>query len=110
MKSLEILFEEKLIENSEKMGKFLLKNLEKLKSYDFVKDIRGRGLFCGVEFKEDYPKNASELCEILKKNGLLAKPTQRNIIRFSPPLIIKKKQLKICIEIIKKSFEEYANN
>jgi ornithine--oxo-acid transaminase len=55
---------------------------------DYIQDVRGRGLFIGVEFKPDCIYEAYEYCQILKEFGLLAKPTHHYTIRFSPPLTI----------------------
>jgi ornithine--oxo-acid transaminase len=60
----------------------------------YIKDIRGRGLFIAVEFEAENKKySAYDLCVILKENGLLAKPTHKTTIRFSPPLVITDKQI-----------------
>lgn len=86
------------------MGEILLNNLKQIIVSDKVKEIRGKGLFIGLQFIEsDY---AEKLSKILLKNGLIAKPTQRNIIRFSPPLIITKEQVQESLNIIEKSWAE----
>ena len=69
--------------------------------------VRGKGLFCAMVIKPKNGKNAWDVCIALKENGLLAKPTHNDIIRFSPPLIITESQLKECIEIIGKTLMEY---
>ena len=90
-KSLEVLIEEKMSENSATMGEYLLQNLKQIVGGDLLHEIRGRGLFIGIEFKPgDY---ATEFSKLLLKNGLIAKPTHGNIIRFSPPLVITKSQV-----------------
>jgi ornithine--oxo-acid transaminase len=85
---LKVLLEEKMTENSERLGKVLLEGLKKMKR-SYIKEIRGRGLFVAVEFdSEDSRYSAYDLCVLLKENGLLAKPTHKTTIRFSPPLVI----------------------
>jgi ornithine--oxo-acid transaminase len=105
MTALDVLVEEKMSENSEVMGEYLISNLRSiLKDSKIIKTIRGKGLFIGIEFIEsDY---ADKFSKILLKNGLIAKPTQKNIIRFSPALIITKAQMDESLEIIKTSWKE----
>ena len=81
--------------------------MEKLKSIivsNHLREIRGKGLFIGAEFVES--DIADRFSKALVKNGLIAKPTQRNIIRFSPPLIINKEQIDEAGSIIQKSWNE----
>jgi ornithine--oxo-acid transaminase len=66
--------------------------------------VRGKGLFIGAEFQDS--DIANTFSKHLLKNGLIAKPTQRNIIRFSPPLIINKAQVDTALDIIEKSWKE----
>ncbi len=73
------------------MGAIFQNNLKNILTGPEIKEIRGKGLFVGVEFNND--KRAYEYSNKLLENGLLAKPTHKNIIRFSPPLIIKENQL-----------------
>ena len=84
--SLRVLVEEKMVENSAKMGEYLLEQLEEISS-PHVKEVRGKGLLIGVEL---LPKagGARRFCEALVKVGILAKETHENVIRFAPPLII----------------------
>ena len=77
-----------MVENSAKMGDHLMNHLKKIFVSDHLKELRGKGLFIGAEFLES--DIANQLSLAMLKNGLIAKPTQRNIIRFSPPLIISK--------------------
>lgn len=103
MEALQILKDEKLAENSEVMGQLLRDELTKLKSQcDVITDVRGRGLLNAIVIKEKNGKTAWDVCLQLAENGLLAKPTHGDIIRFAPPLIINKEQLLACVEIIKK--------
>lgn len=102
--ALTVLKDEKLSENSERLGKILLQELELLhKAYpELIKTVRGKGLFCAMVIREREGKTAWEVCIELMNNGLLAKPTHGDTIRFAPPLIINEQQLYECIAIIKK--------
>ncbi|TAH43791.1 MAG: ornithine--oxo-acid transaminase [Bacteroidetes bacterium] len=100
--SLEVLKSEKLAENAEKLGVILLAELKSIK-HEMIELVRGKGLFCAMVIRPYKGKDAWELCLALKENGLLAKPTHGNIIRFAPPLIMTEVQLKECIDIIKKT-------
>ncbi len=103
MEALQILKDEKLAENSEKMGQLLRDELNKIKTQcDVIMDVRGRGLLNAIVIKEKNGKTAWDVCLQLAEHGLLAKPTHGDIIRFAPPLIINKEQLLACVEIIKK--------
>jgi ornithine--oxo-acid transaminase len=86
--SLRVLVEENMVENSAKMGEYLLEQLVEIPS-PHVKEVRGKGLLIGVEL---LPKagGARRFCEALVKEGILAKETHENVIRFAPPLIIDK--------------------
>ena len=96
--ALKVLVEEGMIENSARMGEYFLDNLRSIKS-PAVKDIRGRGLFIGVEL---YPEagGARRYCERLMKEGLLCKETHDNVIRFAPPLIITEQEIDWALEKI----------
>jgi ornithine--oxo-acid transaminase len=86
--SLRVLVEENMVENSANMGEYLLEQLVEIPS-PHVKEVRGKGLLIGVEL---LPKagGARRFCEALVKEGILAKETHENVIRFAPPLIIDK--------------------
>ncbi|KHN12446.1 ornithine aminotransferase, mitochondrial-like [Glycine soja] len=90
--SLEVIKNERLVERSAQMGAELTGQLLKIQQQypDYVKEVRGRGLFIGVEFnsKKLFPVSGYELCKKLKYRGVLAKPTHDAIIRFTPPLCI----------------------
>jgi ornithine--oxo-acid transaminase len=105
-----VLEEENLSENSERLGKILLKELKTIQTQNpqLVKQVRGKGLFCAMIINDSQNKNAWDICVELMKNGLLAKPTHGDIIRFAPPLIITKTQLMECVSIIKKVISESA--
>ncbi len=100
--ALEILKEEKMAENAEKMGELFREELGKINS-PYISDIRGKGLLNAISIKHTDDDAAWKLCIELKENGLLAKPTHGDKIRFSPPLIITKDEVKDCAAIIKKS-------
>jgi ornithine--oxo-acid transaminase len=89
--SLKVLIEEKLVENSFNMGKYFREKLRAINSKN-VKEIRGKGLFIGVELRRE-AKGARRFCEALMARGILCKETHEDVIRFAPPLIITKEQL-----------------
>lgn len=95
--SLEVLEEEKLTERSMELGNYFMKRLKEINN-PIVKDIRGRGLFIGVELHEE----ARPFCEALKETGLLCKETHDTVIRFAPPLIITNEELDWAIERIQR--------
>jgi ornithine--oxo-acid transaminase len=102
MTSLSILKEEKMAENAEAMGELLRAELAKLNS-PFIKVIRGKGLLNAIVIDHTNKEAAWELCVAMKDNGLLAKPTHGDKIRFAPPLIIDTDQVLDCVSIIGKS-------
>jgi ornithine--oxo-acid transaminase len=105
MTALDVLQEEKLAENSEKMGEIFRNEMRTIKS-DMIESVRGKGLLNAVAIKPGAPKSAWQICLQMKENGLIAKPTHEHIIRFTPPLVINEDQLREAIELIKKSFSE----
>ena len=100
--ALQVLKDEQMAENAEAMGELLRSELRKLNS-PFIATVRGKGLLNAIVIKHPSPNAAWELCLALKENGLLAKPTHGDKIRFAPPLIINKEQVLECIAIITKS-------
>ncbi len=100
--ALEVLKDEHLAENAFKMGKILRDGLKEIQS-PFISVVRGKGLLNAIEIVHDDKDSAMTLCLELMKNGLLAKPTHGDKIRFAPPLIIAENQILECVEIIKKS-------
>lgn len=96
--ALKVLREENLIENSEVMGDYFLSQLRGIKS-DHIKDVRGRGLFIGVELVLE-AGGARRFCERLMTKGLLCKETHDNVIRFAPPLTIEKHEIDWALERI----------
>ncbi|OIK08578.1 ornithine--oxo-acid transaminase [Bacillus sp. MUM 13] len=95
--SLQVLEEEKLAERSFELGNYFMDELSQIKNPK-IKDVRGRGLFIGVELSEA----ARPYCELLKNEGLLCKETHDTVIRFAPPLMISKEDLDWAIEKIRK--------
>ncbi|XP_066880506.1 ornithine aminotransferase, mitochondrial isoform X2 [Kogia breviceps] len=97
-----VLEEEKLAENAEKMGIILRNELMKLPS-DIVKAVRGKGLLNAIVIRETKDYDAWKVCLRLRDNGLLAKPTHGDIIRFAPPLVMKEDEILEAVEIINKT-------
>jgi ornithine--oxo-acid transaminase len=106
--ALTVLKEEKMAENAEVMGQLFRDELAKLQS-PFITTIRGKGLLNAIVIKHDHPDAAWDLCLALKENGLLAKPTHGDKIRFAPPLLINKEQVLECVDIIDRSLGNFNN-
>ncbi len=102
--ALEVLRSEKLVENSAHLGEVFRTEFRK-HSYDFVQEIRGKGLMNAVVIDPKGRIKAWDLCLRLKENGLLAKPTHDHIIRLAPPLTITESELIECCQIIYKTFQ-----
>lgn len=100
--SLQVLQDEGMTENAEALGEILRTELKKLNSLH-IADVRGKGLLNAIVIDHQDPDAAWKLCLALKENGLLAKPTHGDKIRFAPPLVINKEQTIECVEIINKS-------
>jgi len=100
--SLQVLKDEQMAENATAMGELLREELIKINSLH-VAMVRGKGLLNAIVIDHRNKEAAWELCLALKENGLLAKPTHGDKIRFAPPLIIDKEQITECVEIIRKS-------
>ena len=109
MAALDVVEEEKLSERAEELGKFFRAEINKIiEKTDLIYQVRGKGLLNAI-LVNDTPESptAWNICMQLAENGLLAKPTHGNIIRFAPPLIITKEQLQDCISIIEKVILNY---
>lgn len=107
--ALNVIKDEALADNAEKLGSLFRSELQKFaETNDFVKLVRGKGLLNAIVIndKED-SSTAWDLCLKLRDNGLLAKPTHGNIIRFAPPLVMNEEQILDCISIIKKTITEF---
>ncbi|MBK8362638.1 MAG: ornithine--oxo-acid transaminase [Bacteroidetes bacterium] len=104
--ALRVLKDENLAEKAERLGNILLSELKSIK-HDHITLVRDKGLFCAMVIKPKDGKDAWDVCLALKENGLLAKPTHGDIIRFAPPLIITDQQLSECVEIIRATLASY---
>ncbi len=109
MAALEVVREEGLAENANQLGVIFRKEMEKLiEESDLVRLIRGKGLLNAIVINDtEDSSTAWNICMALKANGLLAKPTHGNIIRFAPPLVMTEEQLYECIAIIRKTILEF---
>ena len=110
--ALKVILDEGLIENAYNLGKIFRDELQKFtKNSDLVKLVRGKGLLNAIVIN-DTPKSdtAWNICIKLRDNGLLAKPTHGNIIRFAPPLVITEEQLNECILIITDTLRSFEIN
>lgn len=105
MTALQVLKDENMAANAEAMGNLLREELKKLNS-PYISIVRGMGLLNAIVIKHTNRDAAWELCLLLKENGLLAKPTHGDKIRFAPPLVITKDQIMECVRIIEKSLSE----
>ena len=102
MEALKVLKDEKLSENSEALGIIFRDEMNRLKNEsDLITEVRGKGLFNAIVIKERNGKTALDICLKFADNGLLAKPTHGDIIRFAPPLVINREQLMECVNIIR---------
>ncbi|SHL49422.1 ornithine--oxo-acid transaminase [Chitinophaga jiangningensis] len=102
--ALEVLKSEHMAENAAAMGQLLRQGLLDLQS-PYITTVRGKGLLNAIVVQHDDPEAAWDLCLSLKENGLLAKPTHGDKIRFAPPLLITAEQVKDCVAIIQRSLE-----
>ncbi len=107
MKSLAVLKEEGMAGNAEAMGQILRSELQKLQS-PYITTIRGRGLLNAIVIQHPNPDASWDFCLALMENGLLAKPTHGDKIRFAPPLIINKDQILEAVDIIDRSLQVLA--
>lgn len=106
MAALQVIKDEKLEENAERLGKIFRERVKAIKS-DRVELVRGKGLLNAVVITPKNGKTAWDVCLKLRDNGLLAKPTHEHIIRFAPPLVINEEQLMEAIGIIEKTLKEF---
>ncbi|NGF55321.1 ornithine--oxo-acid transaminase [Parapedobacter sp. SGR-10] len=107
--ALQVLKDENLAENAEKTGNLLRQELKKL-NYGFIIDIRGKGLLNAIEIEHSDPEAAWNICLKMRDNGLLAKPTHGNIIRFAPPLLMTEPQILDSVAIIDRSLTEFMKS
>jgi ornithine--oxo-acid transaminase len=101
--ALQVLKEEKLAENAERLGNYFRQEVQKIvEELDIVKLVRGKGLLNAIVIKPTKSgKTAWDVCVEFKQNGLLAKPTHGDIIRFAPPLVISKEEIDFAIDTIR---------
>jgi ornithine--oxo-acid transaminase len=107
--ALEVVKEEKLAENAEKLGQIFRAEINKLiEETDLITSVRGKGLLNAILINDtEDSTTAWDICMKLRDNGLLAKPTHGNIVRFAPPLVMTEDQLIECISIIRKTILEF---
>ncbi len=108
--ALEVVRDEKLQENAEKLGKRFRERMSQLvDKSDLVSLVRGKGLLNAIVINDtEDSSTAWDICMALSRNGLLAKPTHGNIIRFAPPLVMNEEQLEECCDIIEKTIMEFG--
>ncbi len=109
MAALEVVSNEKLAQNARKLGNMFREEMQRIvDSSNIVTKVRGKGLLNAIVIN-DTPdsKTAWNICVKLAENGLLAKPTHGNIIRFAPPLVMTEDQMKDCVSIIEKTVREF---
>lgn len=109
MEALEVIRDEKLTQNARTLGERFRTSMQQyIKDSKIVLNVRGRGLLNAIVINDsEVSDTAWNICLKLKENGLLAKPTHGNIIRFAPPLVMTKEQLDDCIAIIKKTLKTF---
>lgn len=109
MEALEVVKDEKLAQNARALGELFREELNKfIETSTIVNLVRGRGLLNAIVINDSEDSSTAwDICMALKENGLLAKPTHGNIIRFAPPLVINKEQLLDCVSIIKKTLKQF---
>lgn len=103
--ALEVVRDEHLTENAERLGKIFREEIAKIQS-PFFKFVRGKGLLNAIVTEPHDGKEAWDICLKMAEKGLLAKPTHRHIIRFAPPLVITEPELREAIRIIREAFDE----
>jgi ornithine--oxo-acid transaminase len=104
--ALDVVKDENLIENAERLGKIFREEMRKIDS-KMVSLVRGKGLLNAVVITPKNGKTAWDVCMALRDNGVLAKPTHGDIIRFAPPLVINEEQLRDACAIIKDTIEQF---
>jgi ornithine--oxo-acid transaminase len=107
--ALEVIKEENLAQNAQELGELFREELNKfIPTCDLVVKVRGKGLLNAIVINDtEESSTAWDICMALKENGLLAKPTHGNIIRFAPPLVMNREELMDCVSIIIKTLEEF---
>ncbi len=108
--ALEVIKDEKLAENAYRLGEIFRREMQGfIEGNELVKLVRGKGLLNAIVINDNEDSSTAwDICVKLKDNGLLAKPTHGNIIRFAPPLVMTEEQLYDCVAIIKRTIEEFG--
>ena len=112
IEALEVIKDEKLSKNARHLGNIFRNRIQKeiVEKSDLIKLVRGKGLLNAIVINDSpESKTAWNICLKLAENGLLAKPTHGNIIRFAPPLVMNEEQLHECIDIIKETVLNFNN-
>lgn len=109
--ALEVVEDEKLAENAERLGKLFREKMnEYIKGSNIVSLVRGKGLLNAIVINDSEDSSTAwDICMAMKENGLLAKPTHGNIIRFAPPLVMNEEQLLDCVRIITETLKGFEN-
>ncbi|MFK7772508.1 MAG: ornithine--oxo-acid transaminase [Saprospiraceae bacterium] len=109
--ALQVILDEDLAENASKMGEIFRARMNDLvQTESILKGVRGKGLLNAIVINCSQDSTlAWDICLQLKENGLLAKPTHGNKIRFAPPLVMTESQLEDCVEIIKRTLKSFSN-
>jgi len=107
--ALDVVLDEKLAQNARKLGDLFRKEMnDYIDNSSLVSLVRGRGLLNAIVINDSEDSSTAwDICVALKENGLLAKPTHGNIIRFAPPLVMTEAELKDCVQIIIKTLKEF---
>lgn len=107
--ALEVVKDENLAANADRLGKIFRSEINRIiENTDLVLKVRGKGLLNAILINDtEDSETAWNLCVALKKNGLLAKPTHGNIIRFAPPLVMNEEQLLDCVRIIENTIMNF---
>ncbi len=107
--ALDVVKDEKLAQNARKLGQLFRDRMQKfVDKSEFVSLVRGKGLLNAIVVNDSPDSSTAwDICMALKENGLLAKPTHGNIIRFAPPLVITEEQINDCCDIIEKTITEF---
>jgi ornithine--oxo-acid transaminase len=109
IEALKVVKDEDLESKAQELGELFRAEIEKLiAKYDLIKLVRGKGLLNAIVINDDEDSSTAwDICMKLKENGMLAKPTHGNIIRFAPPLVMTKDELLECVGIIEKTISEF---
>ena len=104
LEAIETLIDERLVERSAELGKWLLDELRAIRS-PLIRDVRGKGLLIGIEVDLELC-DARTVCELLLQNGVLSKDTHGSVVRIAPPLVIRREQLRVALARIRATFAE----